>query len=53
MGRPDLNKLLNYKTTLAIARQMLRQGIITDEDYLKAKDMLAEKYGLPANSICR
>ena len=39
-------KLWNYQTAMAMARQMLSQGIITGKEYAKIDATIAKKYGL-------
>lgn len=46
-------KVFKFETTMAIARTMLKRGIIDVEDYYKCEDVIAEKYGIPQNSIYR
>jgi uncharacterized protein YqgQ len=33
-----------YQAALAVARSMLRQGIISEDDYAKAEDVLRRKF---------
>ena len=44
---------LAYKTSMSIFRGWRSRGIISDDDYAKIEAAMAEKYGLPANSIIR
>lgn len=44
-------KLWNYQTAMAMARQMLSQGIITGKEYAKIDATIAKKYGVSSCSI--
>ena len=44
---------LAYKTSMSIFRGWRSRGAISDGDYVKIEAMMAEKYGLPADSISR
>ena len=46
-------KLWNYQTAMAMARQMLSQGIITGQEYAKIDATIAKKYGVSSCSIFR
>lgn len=46
-------KLWNYQTAMAMARQMLSQGIITGKEYAKIDATIAKKYGVSSCSIFR
>ena len=50
----DLNsRLLRYRTSTAVFRSMAQNGILTEADYQKCCDILAEKYGISLCSIFR
>ena len=50
----DLNsRLLRYRTSTAVFRSMAKNGILTEADYQKCCDILAEKYGISLCSIFR
>lgn len=50
----DLNsRLLRYRTSTAVFRSMAENGILTEADYQKCCDILAEKYGISLCSIFR
>jgi hypothetical protein len=53
MNKEASQKLLNYHASLSIFKQMLSQGIIAHGDYEKAKELIADKYSLPKQSIYR
>ena len=43
-------RLTAYQTAMSLARNMLRQGIISEDDYCKIDTIIAKK---PAGSACR
>lgn len=50
----DLNsRLLCYRTSTTVFRSMVNNGVLTEEDYQKCCDILAEKYGISLCSIFR
>ena len=50
----DLNsRLLRYRTSTAVFRSMAENGILTEADYQKCCDILAEKYSISLCSIFR
>ena len=44
--------MLKYRTTMAIADEMLSREIISAKDYDRIDRIIAEKYGLSLSSIC-
>lgn len=44
-------RIKEYNTVLAVIREMLSAGIITDEDFGIICTVMAEKYGLSSCSI--
>lgn len=46
-------RLWNYQTAMAMARQMLSQGITTGKEYAKIDATIAKKYGVSSCSIFR
>ena len=42
-----------YLATMLQAKKMLTKGIITPADYARIDAIIAEKYGIPANSLYR
>ena len=46
-------RLWIYQTAMAMARQMLSQGIITGKEYAKIDATIAKKYGVSSCSIFR
>lgn len=46
-------RLTAYQTTMCLARNMLRQGIISEDDYRKIDTIIAKKYGVSSCSIFR
>lgn len=50
----DLQKrVIAYRTTMAMVKGMLRDGIITEEEYGDIDTIIANKYGLSSCSIYR
>ena len=45
--------LLRYRTSTTVFRSMVKNGILTEADYQKCRDILAEKYGISLCSIFR
>ena len=46
-------RLIRYKTSAAVFRAMVTNGILSESDYEKSCDILANKYGLSLCSIFR
>lgn len=46
-------RLTAYQTAMSLARNMLRQGIISEDDYRKIDTIIAKKYGVSSCSIFR
>ena len=46
-------RLTAYQTAMSLARNMLRQGIISEDDYRKIDTIIAKKYGISSGSIFR
>ena len=47
------SRLTRYKTSTAVFRGMVTNGILSESDYEKSCDILANKYGLSLCSIFR
>jgi hypothetical protein len=45
--------LEHYLASMLQAKRMLTQGIITLADFARVDTIIAEKYGIPANSLYR
>lgn len=45
--------LESYLASMLQARRMLSKGIITPSDFVKIDSVIAEKYGIPSNSLYR
>lgn len=43
--------VFHYHSSMAVFRRWKSEGIISDDDLMKIAVMLAEKYGLPLDSI--
>ena len=46
-------RLTAYQTAMTLARNMLRQGIISEDDYRKIDTIIAKKHGISSCSIFR
>ena len=46
-------RLLRYRTSTTVFRSMVKNGTLTEADYQKCCDILAEKYGISLCSIFR
>ena len=46
-------RLTAYQTAMTLARNMLQQGIIGEDDYRKIDTIIAKKYGVSSCSIFR
>ena len=46
-------RLIRYKASAAVFRGMVTSGIMSESDYEKSCDILANKYSLPLCSIFR
>ena len=47
------DRLMRYRTSTAVFRTMVSNGILAEEDYAKSCEILAKKYGLSLCSIFR
>ena len=57
-GIPEMDdryraNLESYLASMLQAKRMLTKGIITPSDFVKIDSVIAEKYGIPANSLYR
>ena len=46
------NKLVEFRTSMALVNSMLLQGIITEQDYEKASEIIAKRVGISLSNIC-
>ena len=46
-------RLTAYQTAMSLARNMLRQGIISEDDYRKIDTIVDKKHGVSSCSIFR
>lgn len=46
-------RLLRFRTSATVFRSMVKNGILTEADYQKCCNILAEKYGISLCSIFR
>lgn len=46
-------RIQRFRTSTAVFRTMVKNGIMTEADYIKCCDVLADKYGLSLCSIFR
>ena len=47
------NRIIQYRTAMSIIKEMLREGIIDEEDYRQMDSIIAEKCGLKSTTIFR
>ena len=47
----DPNNLILYRTSLALYRNMMNEGILSEDDYCQIRTILNKKYGLSSDSI--
>lgn len=47
----DSNNLILYRTSLALYRNMMDEGLFTEEEYCHIRTILNKKYGLSSCSI--
>lgn len=47
------DRLAAYQTAMSLARDMLRQGIISQSDYAEIDTIMTKKYDLSLDSIFR
>ena len=47
------NRVFKYTVTMAMFRTMYRQGKLDLDGYIESEKIIAEKYGIPQNSIHR
>ncbi len=47
----DPNNLILYRTSLALYRNMMDEGLFTKEEYCHIRAILNKKYGLSSDSI--
>ena len=47
----DSNNLILYRTSLALYRNMMDEGLFTEEEYCHIRTILNKKYGLSSGSI--
>ena len=43
--------LILYRTSLALYRNMMNEGILSEDDYCQIRTILNKKYGLSSDSI--
>ena len=47
------DRLMRFRTSTAVFRAMMKSGVLSEKDYRKSCDILAEKYGISLCSIFR
>ena len=47
----EAENLLYYHTSLGLVETLVKRGVLTREDFVKACTLLTRKYGLPPDSI--
>ena len=53
MDNKQFDAILLYKTTMALAKNMLKKGLISAEEYAEIDTIIAKKYGLSLSVIYR
>ena len=53
MDKEKFDSILLYKTTMAMAKTMLKNGLISTEEYNEIDTIIAKKYGLDLSVIYR
>lgn len=53
MDREFAQRILAYRTTMAMVRGMFLDGIITEEEYAEIDTIMTKKYGLSSCTIYR
>ncbi len=46
-------KIISYRLAMSLAKSMLKQGIITAEEYAEIDTIMAKKYGVSSCTIFR
>lgn len=49
----NIRNVLLYRTTMAAFKTMLKEGLISEEEYAEIDTMIAEKYALSLSVIYR
>lgn len=44
--------MIDYRTSMSLAAELLSDGLITEKDYAKIDRIIAKRYGLSLCSIC-
>lgn len=52
MTNPQFEREKNYGTAMAIARKLLSEGVISQQDYRKINTMMDKKYAPCLGSLC-
>ena len=47
------DRLMRFRTSTAVFRTIMKNGVLSEADYRKSCDILAEKYGISLCSIFR
>lgn len=53
MDKKLYDAIILYKTTMTTVKTMLKQGLISSDDYTIIDTIIAEKYGLNSSVIYR
>lgn len=53
MEQCEFDNLMRYKIAVGMAKSMLEKGMISNEEYLKIEQKMAEKYRINLTSIYR
>ena len=53
MDKKYFENIYAYSLSMRMAKTMLKEGIISEEDYVKIDKIIADKYGINSCSIFR
>lgn len=53
MGTDLKTRLTRYRAAMSLAREMVKQGIITEEEYGIIDTIMTKKYGIISSTIFR
>ena len=53
MTKEMYEKILDYRTAMIVASDLLKKGIISEKEYNKIDTNIAKRYGVSSSSIFR
>lgn len=51
MNKDLFKRLLDYRTAMAVATDLLKKGIITENEYAEIDTIMTKKYGVNSSTI--